>query len=101
MFVDVGPVAFIYEFNPKKQSGEYDPNGRPSISIYFECALRDGEEPTLPDNPDPMQTDVCWVPLKDLDEIVIYPNLKNQVTDYFYKRRNIELIQDYMLNKYQ
>lgn len=97
--IDVGPIAFVYEMAPHHQSGDYtlDFHG---INIIFHCTLKEGSEPRLPDKVDANQTAVRWVSIHELDSIVLYPNIKNQIKEYVKNRRGIEIIEDYMLEGY-
>ena len=95
--VEVGPLALIYEFPPHKQSGDYDEDAKHGLHLIFECTLKNGSIPKLPEYPDPNQTAVKWIPIEELDSILLLPNIKQQIKDYINNRRNIELIEDYQL----
>ncbi|WP_282941354.1 NUDIX domain-containing protein [Paenibacillus sp. RC67] len=97
--VDVGPIAFVYEMTPHKQSGDY-PNSPHTLSVIFECSLKENEVPRLPAEPDLHQTAVKWVPLSSLDSIVLYPNIKSHIQQYAEQRRTIEMIEDHKLDSY-
>ncbi|MNN05188.1 bifunctional nicotinamide mononucleotide adenylyltransferase/ADP-ribose pyrophosphatase [compost metagenome] len=97
--VEVGPIAFVYEMAPHHQSGEYTLDFH-TINIMFDCQLKKGSHPQLPGKPDPHQTDVKWIPLHQLDSIVLYPNIKNHIHKYVKDKNSIELIEDYMLEGY-
>lgn len=97
--VQVGPIAFVYEYAPHKQSGEYDAATH-SLNIIFECTLKEQSDPRLPDKPDAIQTGVRWVHISELDDIILYPKLQNYIKDYIKNRKTIELISDYMLDTY-
>ncbi|TLS52206.1 NUDIX domain-containing protein [Paenibacillus antri] len=95
--IDVGPLALIYEFAPHKQSGDYEVNGKHSLHLIFECTLKDGSIPQLPQVPDPHQSAVKWIPLEQLDSVLLIPNIKDQLKAYIDKRMNVELIEDFKL----
>ncbi|MNI40571.1 bifunctional nicotinamide mononucleotide adenylyltransferase/ADP-ribose pyrophosphatase [compost metagenome] len=97
--VEVGPIAFVYEMAPHHQSGDYTLDFH-TVNIIFDCRLKNGSQPELPDKLDLYQTDVKWVPLHKLDSIVLYPNIKNQIKNYVKDKKSIELIEDYMLEGY-
>ncbi|MBE1443397.1 MULTISPECIES: NUDIX domain-containing protein [unclassified Paenibacillus] len=97
--VEVGPIAFVYEMAPHKQSGDY-PNAPHTLSVIFECFLKEDEIPRLPDRPDLHQTAVKWVPIPSLDSIVLYPNIKSHIREYVSRRKTIELIEDHSLECY-
>jgi 8-oxo-dGTP diphosphatase len=97
--VDVGPLALIYEFTPHKQSGDYSVNEKHGLHLIFECTLKNHSIPQFPQNPDPHQSAVKWVPLEELDSILLIPNINKQIKDYIENQRNIELIEDYRLER--
>ncbi|MFS0777722.1 NUDIX domain-containing protein [Neobacillus sp. 3P2-tot-E-2] len=99
--VDVGPLALIYEFTPHKQSGDYNVNEKHGLHLIFECTIKNNSIPRLPQNPDPHQSAVKWVTLEELDSILLIPNINKQIKDYFQNQRNIELIEDYRLDRLQ
>ncbi|MCC2685856.1 MAG: hydrolase, partial [Paenibacillaceae bacterium] len=70
------------------------------MNVIFECAVKKGHTPRQPDTPDPMQTGVKWVPLTDLNKIILYPNISDHIVQYAANRRNIELIEDHRLKRY-
>ncbi len=96
---EAGPIAFVYEFAPHKQSGDYDSEIH-TVYIVFECSLKAGVTPGLPDQPDSDQTAVRWIPLAKLNSVILYPNIKDQIKRYVHERRNIEIIEDYRLESY-
>lgn len=97
--VEVGPLALIYEFSPHKQSGDYDENAQHGLHLIFECTLKNRSIPKLPEYPDPNQTAVKWIPIEELDSILLIPNIKKQIKNYIDNKRNIELIEDFRLEK--
>lgn len=97
--VEVGPIALVYEMAPHKQSGDYAANERHALSIIFECKLKNGSSPRLPQNPDPYQTAVKWIPIKELGSILLIPNINRQIINYIQHRRSIEIIEDYRLER--
>lgn len=97
--VDVGPLALIYEFTPHKQSGDYNVNEKHGLHLIFECTLKNNSIPQLPQNPDPHQSGVKWVPLEELDSILLIPNINKQIKEYIQNQRNIKLIEDYRLDR--
>ncbi|MBD2868256.1 NUDIX domain-containing protein [Paenibacillus arenilitoris] len=97
--VDVGPLALIYEFTPHKQSGDYGIDEQHSLHLIFECALKENAVPRLPDRPDPNQSAVKWIPVAELDEILLIPNMKDQIKQYLENRTSMPLIEDYRLER--
>jgi 8-oxo-dGTP diphosphatase len=98
--VEVGPLALVYEFAPHKQSGEYLATDKHGIHLIFECTLINNTTPRLPQHPDPNQSAVKWIPIGDLDSIILIPNIKEQIKTYVKNRKNIELIEDYRLDRF-
>ncbi|WP_206109341.1 NUDIX domain-containing protein [Paenibacillus sp. HB172176] len=97
--VTVGPLALTYEMTPHKQSGEYsmqDPHG---LHLIFECQLKVNSIPKLPSRPDPHQSAVKWIPIDEIDSILLFPNIKKEIKEYVETKRNIELIEDHQLEK--
>lgn len=78
--VEVGSVAFVYEYQPTKTNYRY--GDVHSVGITFECRLKEGSVPKLPDRPDSKQTAVRWVPISDLHSIVLYPEIADDIIDY-------------------
>lgn len=97
--VEVGPLAMMYEFAPHKQSGDYEANLPHSLHLIFECTLKNGSVPKLPQNPDPNQVAVRWVPVEELDRVLLIPNINRQIQEYIWRRNNMELIEDYRLER--
>lgn len=93
--VEVGPLAFVYEYAPHLNSNKYGETH--SLQLMFECKIKDGYIPKLPNKPDPNQTDVKWIKLSELDDIVLYPNIKEKILTYVKHQENIELIEEHNL----
>lgn len=96
--VEVGPLAFVYEYAPHLNSNKYGETH--SLQLMFECKIKDGFIPKLPRNPDPNQTDVKWIKVNELSDIVLYPNIKEQIINYQKNKKNIELIEEHTLEGY-
>lgn len=73
--VEVGPLAFVYEYTPS-----------PSI-------------PKFPKNPDSNQIDVKWLPILELQNIEMYANIGPYLQEYTQNPRNIDLIEEHKLNE--
>ncbi|MBL5766393.1 NUDIX hydrolase [Heyndrickxia sporothermodurans] len=97
--VEVGPLAIVYEYAPHLNSNKFGETH--SLQLIFECKIKDGFIPTLPNNPDPNQTDVKWIKLSELNEIVLFPNIKEQIITYVKGKNSIELIEEYTLEGYE
>lgn len=94
-----GPIAFVYEYAPHHHSGNNTSNIH-TLYIVLECCPQAGSVARLPDIPDPDQSAVRWIPLSQLDDIVLYPNIKQHIKKYARERKNIELIEDHQLARY-
>ncbi|MDF2671733.1 MAG: hydrolase, partial [Paenibacillus sp.] len=103
-------LALVYEYAPHLV-GEEDgsPHG---LHLMFECTIVQGI-PSLPEHPDVNQTNVRWVDIEKLDEIILYPNIKSHIKEYVKERSihsigsacsnqspvRIELIEEHKLEK--
>ncbi|WP_248924842.1 NUDIX domain-containing protein [Paenibacillus hamazuiensis] len=97
--VEVGPLAFVHERAPHLT--QMDPGAPHQISLMFDCRLKPGSVPRLPDRPDPNQIGVKWVPLDRLHEVKLYPNIGSRIVEYARDRsRNLELIEHHTLQSY-
>lgn len=79
--VEVGSVAFVYEYQPTKNNFIYGHTH--SVGITFECELKAGSIPKLPQKPDPNQTAVKWIAISELHTIQLYPEIKHDIIDYY------------------
>jgi 8-oxo-dGTP diphosphatase len=41
--INIGPIAFVYEYSPHKQSRAYD-SQTPVLNIIFDCSIKEGLE---------------------------------------------------------
>ncbi|MDZ5473082.1 NUDIX domain-containing protein [Bacillus sp. 31A1R] len=96
--IEVGPLAFVYEYAPHLNSNLYGKTH--SIGLMFDCKLKGDTKPIMPNNPDPNQTGVKWVSIDELKNIVLYPNIREQIFGYVRHNRNIELIEEQFLGRY-
>ncbi|MEO4052875.1 NUDIX domain-containing protein [Solibacillus sp. CAU 1738] len=97
--VNVGNVAFLYEYAPQTVNSKYGTVH--SLTTIFECTLKHAEEARLPLIPDENQTGVKWIHLDDLHEIILYPNLCEKIRNYVENKQNIALIEDQYLQDYE
>ncbi|KOR89328.1 NUDIX domain-containing protein [Paenibacillus solani] len=89
--VEVGPVAFVYEYQPTKNNYIYGDTHL--VGVTFECKLKPGSIPKLPKIPDSHQSGVKWIPISELHSIQLYPEINKDIVDYFsgeYYRNYIE-----------
>lgn len=78
--VEVGSVAFVYEYQPSKNNNIY--GDVHIIGVTFECKLLEGPVPHLPQAPDPNQIGVKWIPISELGSIQLYPEIVRDIQDY-------------------
>ena len=96
--VDVGQVAFIYEYAPHLAQARYGPVH--SLTTIFECSLQNGEVPQMPEKPDQNQTGVKWIPLNQLNQVVLYPNIRDQIIAYSKHKQGVGLLEEQHLAPY-
>lgn len=53
------------------------------MGITFECELKSGSYPKVPQKPDPKQIDVKWIPISELHSIQLYPEINQDIIDYY------------------
>lgn len=97
---EVGPLAFVYECAPHNQSGQYPPDTPHSLNLIFHCRLKSGSVPGMPDHPDPKQSAVKWIPLSELDDIILFPNIKEHIKQYAKQPQSVGFIEDHSLDCY-
>jgi 8-oxo-dGTP diphosphatase len=95
--VEVGPLAFTYEYAPHLNNAKY--GNTHTLVMMFECRLKNNSIARLPENPDSNQIAVKWVPITDLQNIELYANIGSNIQDYYINRRSIELIEEHKLSQ--
>jgi 8-oxo-dGTP diphosphatase len=83
--IEVGPVAFVYEYEPVGNDFLY--GERHSVSVIFDCKLKAGSVPQLSAQPDLNQTGVKWIPLAELSHVVLFPEIVPNILDYVKRRQ--------------
>ena len=78
--IEVGPVAFVYEYQPTKSSYIYGDTHW--VDITFHCSLKEGSVPKMPEKPDPSQTGVEWIAIDKLGDIDMYPAIAEEIISY-------------------
>lgn len=53
------------------------------FSMIFLCKLLDGCEPQLPDHPDPNEVAVEWMPIEELQDHLVLPNITTTVQAWY------------------
>ncbi|TMU88364.1 NUDIX domain-containing protein [Bacillus sp. BHET2] len=93
--VEVGPLAFVYEYAPHLNGEKYGKTH--TLVMMFECTITNGSIPRLPDKPDLNQTGVKWIPLSDLENVELYAKIGKQINDYSRHKRNIDMLEEHKL----
>ena len=81
--VEVGQVLLVWEYVPSLHGFKYGPTQR--VGLVFKCELAVGAQPALPENPDPNQTGVKWIPISHLSAAAssknppLFPNIGNEL----------------------
>jgi 8-oxo-dGTP diphosphatase len=71
--VDVGRLLLVLEFNKVQVASES------VIEFVFEGTLTEGSEARLPEQPDPHQVAVRWVPIDELPHIPLRPKISKEL----------------------
>lgn len=69
--VSVGKLLFVADFF--KQRDSMPPSTRHVVEMMFLCTVPGDYMPTSGHHPDKHQTGVVWMPLGELEQIVLYP----------------------------
>ncbi|MBH0170157.1 NUDIX domain-containing protein [Fictibacillus sp. 18YEL24] len=97
--VNVGPLAFTYEYAPHLTDNRYGTTH--SLGLMFECTRIGDSEPKLPDKADLNQTGVKWIPLKDLEQITLYPKVQRHIKAFIDQKRYNAFIEEHTLENYE
>lgn len=77
----VGRLAFIYEYIGSNH--EFIAGDKHSVSLIFYATLKDYTEPSMETCTDPdvetPQIDVCWIPIENLDDIILWPRINQRL----------------------
>ncbi len=76
--VEVKQLLFVYECFPPDYGFALDEKPH-CVDFLFHCALCEGSEPRLPDNPDENEVAVHWVPLPELPNAPLVPQIQDRV----------------------
>ena len=76
--VEVKELLFVYECFPPDYGFTLDEKTH-CIDFVFRCALYDGSEPRLPDNPDENEVAVHWISLDEFPSVPLVPQIQGQV----------------------
>lgn len=79
--VTVGKLLAVWEYIPPDD----DPHGNVhKVAHLFQCTLAEGSEPHTPEQLDPLQIGIRWIPLEKLTSIQLYPELGDDVYKIVY-----------------
>ena len=76
--VEVKELLFVYECFPPDYGFSLDEKTH-CVDFLFRCALCDGSEPRLPDNPDENEVAIHWIPLTKFPDAPLVPQIQGQV----------------------
>ena len=76
--VEVKELLFVYECFPPDYGFSLDEKTH-CVDFLFRCALCDGSEPRLPDNPDENEVAIHWIPLAKFPDTPLVPQIQGQV----------------------
>ncbi len=69
--VVVGRLLLVAEYFPGRDAHAHD--GQATLDFIFECTLKEGQQPRLPDVPDADQVGAQWMPLETLSQRYLKP----------------------------
>lgn len=95
--VEVGPLAFVYEYVP--HLNDYKFGKTHALHLMFECTIKEGCRPKMPEHPDLNQTDVKWVKRSELKNIILYPDIREHMMNYVENKRNIDIKEQHLLEE--
>lgn len=76
--VAVKELLFVYERFPPDYGFTLDEKPH-CVDFVFHCALCEGSDPRLPDNPDKNEIAVHWIPLTEFPDVPLVPRIQGQV----------------------
>ena len=76
--VEVRELLFVYECFPPDYGFTLDEKPH-CVDFLFLCTLCEGSEPRLPDNPGENEVAVHWIPLDELPDVPLVPQIQRQV----------------------
>lgn len=77
--VEVGRLLAVVESAPFEV--DYIYGSTHFLKLFFECELKPGSVPRLPDKPDPNEVAVEWLPLDRLDQHPVIPGVSKQLAE--------------------
>lgn len=77
--VRVGHLLLVTEYYPEAHDFRYGTTRK--LMLFFRCFLMEGSEPRQPDVPDAHQIAVRWIPIADLADVPLLPNVGGRLAD--------------------
>jgi 8-oxo-dGTP diphosphatase len=78
--VKVDHLAFVVEYEPTRNS--FWAGSQHTLSLVFDSRLCKDSTPRMPDEPDPNQTAVRWIPLSELETVELLPHIGDKIVKY-------------------
>lgn len=75
----IGDLLLTWEYEPRHLNKKY--GKRHKIGFVFQASIADEAEPQLPERPDKNQINVVWMPLDELPEIDLQPDIGTMIID--------------------
>jgi 8-oxo-dGTP diphosphatase len=75
--VSVGPLLLVTEYFPPRYQNLYGPTHK--VGFFFECRLLADSQPHLPEQADPNQVGVQWLPLANLPNAPLLPRIADRL----------------------
>jgi hypothetical protein len=81
--VEVGELFCVSEYLVSEDTAK---TGIPqTFGLTFFCSLIDGNEPRMPENPDENQVAVEWIPIDELQNHWVLPNISSSVQTWYHE----------------
>ena len=77
--VEVKELLFVYECFPPDYGFSLDEEPHCVDFLFLRCALCEGSEPRLPDNPDENEVAVHWILLAEFPNVPLVPQIQGRV----------------------
>lgn len=75
--VSLGPLLLVTEYFPPRYQNLYGPTHK--VGFFFKCHLLADSQPSLPAQADAHQVGVQWLPLADLPNEPLLPNIADRL----------------------
>jgi 8-oxo-dGTP diphosphatase len=75
--IEIGRLLLVYEYDPPEL--DFFDGPQRGLTLLFEGHLKPGSEPRLPDQPDPNEIAVKWIPLTKFPSVTLYPRCQELI----------------------